>query len=244
MIWSPDRLAAAGIAAQIADEVESVSLCPPDRDPAEAAADRGIDLLVVDLGVDDVRRAILDDLAGGDMGPVVVLADDPPALDRSRAAWFAGGGGLLPRDADAESLVAAIRAAAAGLWVESLLPVRQEIFADGTVTTGGELSSADSVGRGNRVDVGPVVRRGQVGPPGGRPGDRDNAADSVDALTPREVEVLGEIARGLPNKAIAYELGISEHTVKFHVTGILGKLGAASRTEAVVAATRAGYLHL
>ena len=64
------------------------------------------------------------------------------------------------------------------------------------------------------------------------------------ALTEREREVLGLLAQGLPNKSIAQRLRISEHTVKFHVNSILAKLGAESRTEAVVLATRAGLVHL
>ncbi|NDJ59552.1 MAG: response regulator transcription factor [Chloroflexi bacterium] len=67
---------------------------------------------------------------------------------------------------------------------------------------------------------------------------------AIDALTPREREVLNLIAEGLPNKTIAAQLGISEHTVKFHVNAILTKLGAQSRTEAVVRATRAGMIAL
>ncbi len=67
---------------------------------------------------------------------------------------------------------------------------------------------------------------------------------TAEALTDREREVLGLMARGLPNKTIAHELGISEHTVKFHVSTILGKLGAAGRTEAVTLAVRRGLLSL
>ena len=63
-------------------------------------------------------------------------------------------------------------------------------------------------------------------------------------LTPREQEVLRLLADGLPNKSIAERLTVSEHTVKFHVASILGKLGAQSRTEAVVLATRSGLLPL
>ena len=61
-------------------------------------------------------------------------------------------------------------------------------------------------------------------------------------LTARERQVLELVANGLPNKTIARKLGISEHTVKFHVGSVLGKLGAASRTEAVTLATRRGIL--
>jgi len=63
-----------------------------------------------------------------------------------------------------------------------------------------------------------------------------------EALTAREREVLELVAAGLPNKAIARELGISEHTAKFHVGSLLAKLGAGSRTEAVTIATRRGIL--
>lgn len=63
-------------------------------------------------------------------------------------------------------------------------------------------------------------------------------------LTPREIEVLRLVAAGLPNKAIALELHISDHTVKFHMGSIMGKLDASSRTEAVTLAVRQGILPL
>jgi DNA-binding NarL/FixJ family response regulator len=63
-------------------------------------------------------------------------------------------------------------------------------------------------------------------------------------LTPRELDVLRLLAEGLSNKLIASRLGISEHTVKFHINAILAKFGAQSRTEAVVRATRAGLIAL
>jgi DNA-binding NarL/FixJ family response regulator len=69
-------------------------------------------------------------------------------------------------------------------------------------------------------------------------------ASLVEDLTPRETQVLQLIAEGKSNKTIARELDISEHTVKFHVNAILGKLNAASRTEAVVLATRLGLVML
>lgn len=65
-----------------------------------------------------------------------------------------------------------------------------------------------------------------------------------DVLTPREIEVLHLLAAGLPNKIIALRLGVSEHTAKFHVSSVLSKLGAASRTEAVTTAARRGMLLL
>ena len=71
-----------------------------------------------------------------------------------------------------------------------------------------------------------------------------SSTGAVPELTPRELEVLKLLAEGLPNKSIADRLGISEHTVKFHVNSILGKLGAQSRTEAVTRATRLGLILL
>lgn len=63
-------------------------------------------------------------------------------------------------------------------------------------------------------------------------------------LTAREDEVLQLLARGLTNRAIAHELGITQHTVKFHVNAIMTKLDAQSRTEAVVRATQLGLILL
>jgi len=66
----------------------------------------------------------------------------------------------------------------------------------------------------------------------------------AEPLTPRESEVLQMLAGGLANKEIAARLVISEHTVKFHVSSILGKLGAGSRTEAVSLGIRRGLVLL
>ncbi len=65
-----------------------------------------------------------------------------------------------------------------------------------------------------------------------------------ESLTPREREVLGLLAEGLSNKAIADRLSISEHTAKFHVNAVLAKLGVQRRTEAVVRAARLGLVTL
>jgi len=66
----------------------------------------------------------------------------------------------------------------------------------------------------------------------------------VDPLTNRELEVLQLLARGMANKQIALELGISEHTVKFHISSIYTKLGAGNRTEAVRLGVRRGLVLL
>jgi two-component system, NarL family, response regulator YdfI len=65
---------------------------------------------------------------------------------------------------------------------------------------------------------------------------------SHQALTPREIEVLSMLAEGFGNKTIAWRLGISEHTVKFHLSSIFSKLNASSRTEAVTLGIRQGLI--
>jgi DNA-binding CsgD family transcriptional regulator len=87
---------------------------------------------------------------------------------------------------------------------------------------------------------------------GGGPGDDDRRSafpagddeDLVEALTAREIQVLELLAEGLPNKAIAVQLGISDQTVKFHVSSISSKLGAANRTDVVRRAVRRGIIAL
>ena len=77
--------------------------------------------------------------------------------------------------------------------------------------------------------VAPRVIREAVGP---------GTASAREALTPRELDVLRLLARGLPNKLIARELGIAERTVKTHVSSILAKLGVTDRTQAALYAVR------
>jgi len=72
----------------------------------------------------------------------------------------------------------------------------------------------------------------------------DEETDSVESLTAREREVLEQMAAGLSNRQIADVLGISEHTVKFHVSAILGKLGVTSRSAAIRHGLRQGLVTL
>lgn len=76
------------------------------------------------------------------------------------------------------------------------------------------------------------------------PAPRAISADAGEALTPRELEVFAMLAEGAGNKAIAWKLAISEHTVKFHVASIMSKLNATSRTEAVSIGIRKGLIML
>jgi two-component system, NarL family, response regulator YdfI len=164
------------------------------------------DIVLLELELpDDDTLAILEALAAGPHPPAVVVLTDDTHGTWAAEALRTGVQAILPRQAHAHEIVAAIEAAAAGLVVlhrdtiESLLPM---------------LSSA----------------------PRGLPGS------SQQALTPREIEVLNMLAEGLGNKAIAWRLGISEHTVKFHLGSIFSKLNASSRTEAVTLGIRQGLI--
>jgi DNA-binding NarL/FixJ family response regulator len=104
-----------------------------------------------------------------------------------------------------------------------------------------ELTRAVAAVAAGLVVVQPPLLRRLTAPLASIALEEDTAAES---LTTRENEVLQLVAQGLPNKTIAIRLGVSEHTVKFHVTSILGKLGASSRTEAVRLGARRGLIVL
>jgi DNA-binding NarL/FixJ family response regulator len=80
--------------------------------------------------------------------------------------------------------------------------------------------------------------------PDGRGPAADDALPPPDALTPRELDVLERLAEGRANRDIAASLGISEHTVKFHLASIFGKLGVSTRTAAVQRALKLGTIRL
>ena len=106
---------------------------------------------------------------------------------------------------------------------------------DGTMDVAGEFATL-AAARASDVDADAILIA-----PAARYRD-DEQFD--EPLTPREVQVVELLAEGLPNKAIAARLGISDQTVKFHLASISGKLGAANRTDAVRRAVRRGLITL
>jgi NarL family two-component system response regulator YdfI len=147
--------------------------------------------------------------------PIVLLADEADLV--SATAALAGGvRAILLGDATGAELAAAAHSAAAGL-----------------LTLSGDLSD--------------LVRQGLLAH------SRDEAEDSVggtapssdaspEHLTLREREVLEMMIEGLSNKELAAHLNISAHTVKFHISSILGKLGASTRSEAAAIGLRRGLI--
>lgn len=144
-------------------------------------------------------------LLANDAGPGLVLLCDELTRSQMVRALQGGVRGILPRDATAEELFAAIESVAAGL-------------------TAFHADDLDLLLPAHRAT--PTEEDGFPGEP----------------LTEREIQVLGMLAEGLGNKIIAARLNISEHTVKFHVSSILAKLGADSRTEAVTRGVREGLI--
>ena len=107
---------------------------------------------------------------------------------------------------------------------------------DGSIEIAGEFATY-AAARASEIDADAIV----VAP---ETHDDDDEPAFDEALTHREVQVLELLAEGLPNKSIAVRLGISDQTVKFHVSSISGKLGAANRTDAVRRAVRRGLITL
>jgi DNA-binding NarL/FixJ family response regulator len=110
--------------------------------------------------------------------------------------------------------------------------------ANGSIDVAGEFDSL-AAARASDMDSDAILLSPDASDPS------DAAEDDFDEpLTPREVQVLELLAEGLPNKAIAVRLHISDQTVKFHVSSISGKLGARNRTDAVRRAVRRGMITL
>lgn len=103
-----------------------------------------------------------------------------------------------------------------------------------------QLVAAARAAASGLTAVAPTHTSGLFDSPASMDGGR--TAEWIQPLTPRELQVLRMLSDGVPNKSIAAELQISEHTAKFHVSQILAKLGAESRTEAVAIGIRHGLV--
>ena len=113
------------------------------------------------------------------------------------------------------------------------LEIADPMLADRLATLLGSVAGLRLVAPGEPAAVAVVSRDREAT---GAPGDTD--------LTPRELDVLALLAEGASNKMIARQLGISVHTVKFHVGSLLDKLDATGRTDAVAHAARRGVINL
>jgi DNA-binding NarL/FixJ family response regulator len=193
---------------ELHDDIEIVGEAVDGGDAIEKAGALRPDIVVMDLmmpGIDGIEATarIRADLPEVEVIALTSFVEEARVL----AAIEAGAAGFLLKDAEADELAAAIRAAAAG-----------EVHLDPAI-------------------AGIVARRM-------RAGHADTAAgqhiDGISSLTQRERDVLACVAQGLPNRAIADRLGITERTARTHVSNILAKRGLASRTQAALFAVQNG----
>lgn len=166
----------------------------------------------------DALRALADEAWEEGGAPALVVIGDEEGgwvRDALRAGMVRA---LLPRGASGGEIVAAVEAVSAGL------------FAFGADALAALLSATPRTSD----EPGDAGQTSAEGPP--------PAGTELDALTPREREVLDMLAEGLSNKEIAWRMNISGHTVKFHVASIFAKLNVSTRTEAVTQGIRKGLI--
>jgi DNA-binding NarL/FixJ family response regulator len=172
----------------------------------------GVEADVLLVAGDAVQPAALRScLEGITAQPGLLALSDHPELMAALPDLPLRGWAILPLDASADELQAALRAVDAGLAAGTPALFRAALRR-------------------------PLQQLANDPHPGGEA--------ATEALTERESQVLQHLGRGLPNKQIALALGISEHTVKFHISAIYTKLGANNRTEAVRAGIRQGLIVL
>jgi DNA-binding NarL/FixJ family response regulator len=193
---------------ELHDDIEVVGEAADGGEAVERAEELRPDIVVMDLmmpNLDGIEATARIKAAHPELEVIALTSFIEEA--RVVAAIEAGASGFLLKDAEADELAAAIRAAAAG-----------EVHLDPAV-------------------AGIVARRMRDG---GRAGGGTDQKDGIATLTARERDVLARVARGLPNRQIAADLGITERTARTHVSNILAKLGLASRTQAALLAVQHG----
>ncbi len=194
------------------DVHDGIEVTGEAADGAEAlamAAERAPDVILLDLKLPGLDGiAVLRELRARGTTSRVLILTSGNDPTQVSLALRSGASGFLYKDVDPDALVRAIRA----------------------VHDGNMLLAPGAAGS--------LVPSGGAPAPGGWSPARPPGWDGLGALTAREREVLGQLARGLSNREIARLLHVSEKTVKTHVSSILGKLGVQDRTQAALYAVR------
>ncbi len=188
-----------------------------------------------------VRRGFVTRLADAAAGQASAQEDIPDALDDTEAnlvLWDLGPHPTRPAPGAFEFDVPLVALAPHGSSATELLAAGARGVLRRDVSTERLAHALGTVLHGLTV-IDPVLADDRVAP---APVARITPQMDVEPLTARETEVLEQVAAGRSNKQVAEQLGISAHTVKFHVNAILGKLDVHSRTEAVVKAMQLGVV--
>ena len=205
----------------VEDDIEVVGQAADGAEALEVLARTPADVVLMDvqMPVMDGIAATAEIVARG-LGKVVILT----TFDREDYlfdALAAGASGFLLKNADPDDLVDAVHAVAGG---HALLAP------EATLRVIARLAGEPPAPRREPAAEAPAAA------PGPAPADRR----AIEALTPREREVLGLLARGLSNAEIAVELYLGESTVKTYVSNVLAKTASRDRVQAVVFAYRTG----
>ena len=197
-------------------DLEVVGEATNGREAVELCRELGPDLVLMDVRMPEMDGIEATRKIKGELPTTSVLVvttyDNPDYLFE---AVEAGAAGYVLKDAPKSQLIGAVRRTLNG---ES--PLNQEL-------------AMQLISRFSREDR---ERRKPAAPPPTASQHRGADAPALEALTPRELEVLGLLARGMSNPQIAQELVISRATAKTHVERIIGKLGVSDRTQAALRA--------
>ena len=176
----------------------------------------------------------LADCFSGSLPDVIVIDLEPEASDALRSGVDAA------LDATQAPLALVLLTDEADIdWIHEALPDNVVAILSRDATPGEIVAAIEAAAAGLCVLPPAILARLLAGRKPPRP---PASSVHIEALTPREIEVLAMLAEGLGNKEIARQLAISDNTVKFHLSAIFGKLGATSRTEAVMLGMRHGFI--
>jgi DNA-binding NarL/FixJ family response regulator len=200
------------LAAVISRAVRGVNVISDSQISSARFASSKADILVADLDTPAWAAAMLDFLDDAPAATGSIALIDDPDPAWVRSALSASIHAVISRDANAEDIQLALQAAEAGFVL--LHPTSVQGLLQNNAMAEMDDISGDDIAQENMTE----------------------------GLTARESEVLCLVSMGLGNKEIAVRLAISEHTAKFHISSILGKLHAGSRTEAVSLGIRKGLI--
>ncbi len=175
------------------------------------------DAILLDINLPDLNGLqVTRQLRTERLAAAVIVLTAYDDTEQVLHAFRAGASAYCPKDVDPHKLIQLLRQVAQGHYV-----IGDQVF--------------DQEGLQGWLDKG-VQQAGRS--------YRDDAREVFSPLSPREMEILEYVTRGLSNKEIAYSLGISHQTVKNHMTAILQKLSVEDRTQAAVYALRHGWVRL